>query len=132
MNREIKFRGKSIATGEWVFGLLGYDSGEGYGRICGWRGEDGGEKYAEVEIDPKSVGQFTGWKDNNGEDIYEGDLISENGSKPYEVIWQSHAGVWVMQSLSKGRGYREMAYDYAQRDYKVIGKIYEHQELLQP
>lgn len=75
--------------------------------------------------------QYTGWNDKNVEEIHEGDLISENGSKTlYEVVWQAHAGKWVMQSLGDGRGYREMAYDYAQLNYEVVGNIYENQELL--
>lgn len=68
---------------------------------------------------------WTGWKDKNGNDIFCGDLISEKGGKTlYEVVWQSHAGQWIMQSLGEGRGYRTMAYDYAQRDYEVVGNIH--------
>lgn len=67
---------------------------------------------------------WTGWNDKNGNEIYCNDLISENGSKPYQVVWQSHAGEWIMQSLEEGRGYRNMAYDYAQRDYEIVGNVH--------
>lgn len=73
---------------------------------------------------------WTGWNDKNGNEIYKGDLISEDGSKPYEVIWQSHAGEWIMQSVLEGRGYRNMAYDYAQQFYEIIGNIYTSPELV--
>lgn len=68
---------------------------------------------------------FTGWKDKNGQDIFKGDLISESGSPLYEVVWQAHSGQWIMQSLSEGNGYRQMAYDYAQLNYEIIGNIHE-------
>ena len=79
--------------------------------------------------EPKLM-QYTGLKDKNGKEIYEGDLVSESGSRPYEVMWQSHSVQWIMQHTDEGRGYRHMAYDYAQMNYEVIGNIYENSELL--
>lgn len=63
--REIKFRGKRKDNGEWVYGYLTCNIPLIFN-----------DKLGSYTVYESTVGQYTGLKDKNGKEIYEGDKIS--------------------------------------------------------
>lgn len=80
MNRQIKFRGKEIRTGEWLYGDLVHSQD---GKRCAILAI-GKDSYDECEVDPETVGQFTGMHDSGWHEIYEGDIVT----------WVFFKGIW--------------------------------------
>lgn len=134
MKREIKFRGKRVDTNQWIVG--GYTEWENI-KEC--------PRYAIIapngdyyDVDPGTVGQFTGMKDKNGKEIYEDDLLKYATLEPAVVeYWGGSFGYW----LNKGARYQSfMSYAHhnfefnsvKQRSYEheVIGNIHDNPELL--
>ena len=84
MQREIKYKAKSIYNNEWVYGDLLHQA-DGTHIFMG-KGENGHTLCPRVN--PSTVCQFTGLKDCDGASIYEHDLLrSEKTDSTYEVVW---------------------------------------------
>lgn len=137
--REILFRGKAInrdkgyhlteyKNGEWVYGLVTKLYDEQFkslpAEITNTNGIRG------IEIDHKTIGQYTGLNDKNGNKIFEGDIVDfpdRSDSESYGVVEydtnETEFGI-VYDSIYEGLGRQ-----YHSRDIEVIGNIFDNPEL---
>lgn len=134
--REIKFRGQREDNKEFIFG-------EFIKTEFGWMITD----YDDIDMDAlsngymlgdikacqiitESLGQYTGLKDKNGVEIYEGDIFDIIGIK-YKVEWHEDLCRYI---LTTGKGYDsknclDLTSDVIYYE-EVIGNIHENPELL--
>lgn len=134
--RTIKFRAKSVPQKEWIYGFLCF-AAKAFGMPLDSLtiqefNKDGGSAIAYRYIDEQTIGQFTGLKDINGKDIYEGDIIKDNNEFPfngnYIVTWDNYYSRFQCNS-TKTDGYLCL-HDFAKPI--VIGNIYDNPELIVP
>jgi uncharacterized phage protein (TIGR01671 family) len=103
MNRIIKFRGQRVDNKEWVYGYYilreeespVIETTETYKQhlICTYDLSG----LNEFEVTQETVGQFTGLKDCEGVDIYEGDLCKkERQNELYEIVMDRAA--WTIKN----------------------------------
>ena len=144
---EIKFRGKSLKTGRWVYGyyvhLEDFMRGRETHRIYSGLADSmpGGEGYdfsADYEdVDSDTIGQYTGWKDENGQEIYEGDILDlyipkNNIGKPEhrkrKVIWK-YSGFQITNM--RDDCVMDRVTSTIELIYTVIGNIHDNPELIE-
>lgn len=132
MSREIKFRAwlKPRWQDDEDANKMYYDIQDSYDTLGKVKPYDPMDSFSSwFEDGVAIVEQYTGLKDKNGKEIYEGDIVTleydlENiGPEDYSVITFSNGCFRV------GDGYENEAGSYLS-DWQVIGNIHENPELL--
>lgn len=130
--REIKFRGKRLDNGEWIFGSLFNFAGECEIADCNTI------DYSRYDVDPATVGQYTGLKDKNGKEIWENDIVETPLLDP--ICGDILADAWCNAEIRFRNAsfvvsyYKSSCNIYLQDLYdkiEVIGNIHDNFELLQ-
>ena len=123
MKREIKFRAwdtvdKWMDNHFWV-----YSEGSAYDIPD----KTHNTPHTEVEQKPNLIiMQYTGLKDCNGVEIYEGDILRDDGNECLWLVGFSERGCFIAHDPDDRRDF-VLLDDY---EFKVLGNIYENPELL--
>lgn len=143
--RDIKFRGKIKDKEDWVYGTLliipapptciGEKKPDAYfiqfpnpRYMPDWNMP---YNMVQAEVEPKTVGQYTGLHDKNGKEIYEGDIIKGlfNDQEEPEMIgivtYSDCQASYIVIATNNDEwdlGFLD--------DIEVIGNIYENKDLL--
>lgn len=142
MNREIKFRGKMIPENEWIFGTIlripappvcfGKSETDKYyiqfpdpRYMLDWNMP---YKMVQGEVNPDTIGQYTGLHDKNGKEIYEGDIvkIKYRDEDIGKVIYEHNGFSIDVTNMNKNYG----RVSFVNNFMEVIGNIYDNPELL--
>ena len=132
MKREILFRGARVCDGHFVNGSLvevngECDSNESVPHIVISYGPD---TFDWFEVEPETVGQFTGMTDKNGTKIFEGDIVCF-GSKYGSISDVKYIGNNAGFLIKDRWGDWNWLYNVVKStNCEVIGNIYDNKELL--
>lgn len=121
--RGVIFRGKRLDNGEWVYGSLFVGFKKSY--ICpeaiAMYNFDGALCLGGfIEVDPSTVGQYTGLEDKHGKQIIEGDILLFRAGRTHVVRFED--GAFILEDSA-------IPIPFAIKS-EIIGNVHDNPELL--
>lgn len=121
--RDILFREKREDNGEWIEGVAFPDEDWS---ITIWKQNHIDGSLNGYEVDPASIGRYTGMTDKNGKKIFEGDICWFYGGEYYSGVWEHNAIITITDIADD-----EQAFYLHNAEYcEVISNIHDNPEML--
>ena len=92
----IKFKAKRLDNGEWCEGYFYEENGNTY-IIENRQKESMLNRNVTHQVDSKTVCQFTGQKDCEGNELYEHDVIKNYPFIPSEIVWSEELSGYYLK-----------------------------------
>ena len=127
--RTIKFRGKDIIHNKWLYGLYmpPFYEKDTMSYIYEIVECENHFEYISTQVTTESVGQFTGLIDNNGVEIYDGDILELDGVYIVIIYNEKEAAYYAKSKKSEFRIWQELIDDF---NLKVVGNTSDNPELI--
>lgn len=129
--RNFKFRGKMKVRDKWIYGDIAHVQGE---PCIQTDVSDENKRTIGWNVIPESIGQFTGLRDKNGKEIYEGDIIQTYDSEGKPILHEVYYLESEARFATKLIGYENLNEGSLTQkwinelDFKVIGNIFDNPE----
>ena len=128
INRDKGYHKTKYKNGDWVYGLLIRSYDERFENLPAEMTNTSG--VSGIEVDYKTIAQYTGLTDKNETKIFEGDIIENITNHNTAVVrWYEEHAAFMLHSKLKHKVH--FLYDNDFKSINVIGNIYDNPELLE-
>lgn len=130
--RGILFRGKRTINGDWVYGDFVHGNERKSLRDSIFVYDSETQSFNDYEINPSTLGQYTGLTDKNGKRIFEGDIVKTDKfsepNKQYIIKYDLRFGAFIGQDRYN---VYFVTFDGDSGEFEVIGNVTDNPELLE-